>query len=76
MTNTHMLKTVLANEAGALIRDEMRALGQRQKLLLAARDAVVLYGLSVDEVSAVTGLDPASVQRAVTNPLVRDLATV
>jgi DNA-directed RNA polymerase specialized sigma24 family protein len=69
MTTNDMLKAVLEDQAGALIRAEVKALSERQRLVLAARDAVVLHGMSVDEVSAVTGLDPADVRRALTAPM-------
>lgn len=54
---------ILANEAHALIRDEVRASAQRAKLERACADAMRLHGVSIDEVSAATGLTPDELRR-------------
>lgn len=54
----------LKSEATALIRDEVRAAAQRDRLLAASVQAIKTYGLSIDEVSAETGLTVDDLNRA------------
>lgn len=63
--NTRSLTAlVLADQATGLIRAEVRAQEQRERLYSGVRDAVNKLGCTVDEVSAATGLTPDEIRRA------------
>ena len=47
---------IVALERDSLIRQEVKAMNQREKLELACRDAVLKLGHNVDEVSEASGL--------------------
>jgi DNA-directed RNA polymerase specialized sigma24 family protein len=55
--------TVVRSESAALIRDEVRALNQRERLERAVTEAVTKLGVSIDDVSDASGLTPAEIRR-------------
>lgn len=55
-THTDLTLNVLRGEANGLIRDEIRAAEQRERLNRGVRDAILKLGVSINEVSAATGL--------------------
>lgn len=63
MTAANILDT-LESLASGLIRDEVRAANSRYALERAAVQAIVRDGHSIDAVSAVTGLPPKDIRRA------------
>lgn len=73
-TLTQILTTaVLADQSAGLIRAEVRAQEQREKLYAGVRDAVCKLGCSVDEVSAATGLTPEVIKSVIdAEPAVSD----
>lgn len=54
---------VVRSESDALIRSEVRAAAQRERLERAVRDAVTKLRYSVDEVSEASGLTPDEIHR-------------
>jgi len=56
---------IVALERDSLIRQEVKAMNQREKLELACRDAVLKLGHNVDEVSEASGLTPSEVRTLV-----------
>jgi hypothetical protein len=63
MNDTLDIRTVLTDQASALIRAELRAGNQRKSLESAVWSAINDLGRSADEVSEATGLTPAEVRR-------------
>lgn len=64
--------SVVRDQRSALIRDELRARGQREQLERAVRDAIRLYGRSIDEVSDASGMTPAEIRRVLDAPPIWD----
>jgi hypothetical protein len=56
---------IVALERDSLIRQEVKAMNQREKLELACRDAVLKLGHNVDEVSEASGLTPGEIRALV-----------
>jgi hypothetical protein len=63
MNDTLDIRTVLSDQASALIRAELRAGSERKSLENAVWGAINDLGRSVDEVSEATGLTPAEVRQ-------------
>lgn len=77
LTPTDLTLTVLAGQSNGLIRAEVQAQAQRNKLYQGVRDAVLKLGLSVDEVSAATGLTPTEIRLALSEvPALDELAVL
>jgi hypothetical protein len=76
-THTDLTLTVLAGQSHGLIRAEVQAMEQRAALYQGVRDAVLKLGLSVDEVSAATGLTPTEIRQALSEvPALDELAVL
>lgn len=67
---------VLYSQSATLIRDEVRAAASRSALERGIRQAVNVYGYTVDEASAGSGLTPDEIRSilAQVEPLSDDLA--
>lgn len=59
---------ILTNEASALIREEVRAGKQRERLENAVYDSVNKYGRSVEAISDATGLTCAEIRKVASTP--------
>lgn len=67
MTAIDTRLTVLTNQAAALIRDEVRAMNSRRQLESAVRQ-VAKQGVTVNEISASTGLTPSDIYSILDTP--------
>lgn len=59
---------IVASERDSLIRHEVKAMNQRERLELACRDAVLKLGHSIDDVSEASGLTPAEINKLINSP--------
>lgn len=59
---------IVASERDSLIRQEVKAMNQREILERACRDAVLKLGHNVDEVSEASGLTPNEIRALVDSP--------
>lgn len=66
---------IVALERDSLIRQEVKAMNQREKLELACRDAVLKLGHNIDEVSEASGLTSSEIRTLIDSPqaIVSDL---
>ena len=60
---------VLTSQNATLIRDEVRTMGSREALERGAVQAVTLYGYSLNEVSAASGLTVPEITALLAKPL-------
>lgn len=78
MTNAPDMTSTLESLAHGLIRDEVRAADSRHALERAAVQAILRNGMTIDDVSAATGLPPKDIRRALETvpPMDEDLGSL
>lgn len=61
--------TVIRSESAALIRDEVRAASQRERLERAVVETIRKLDAGIDEVSEASGLTPTEIRRLLDAPV-------